>query len=145
MSHAQKQHMIERYGACEMERLEGEHGEPGEHDRIDLALDDAAAEIDAHLCAAFDMKHAKGPFAMLVSIACDLARMRLYDDAAPDTVKDAARRARVLLDRLVNGDAALLDGDANPVPRRRGCPVGPPGPEAQTSKPIFERDTLRGC
>ncbi len=125
----------DRFGEDEAMRL-------GDAKRLAVALGDAAAEIDAHLATAFTVPLTGGPFPMITSIACDLARIRLYDEAATDTVRDTAKRARLLLDRLVSGEADLLDADGMPLAPRDGGSQS--GAAATGPKPVFGRDAFEG-
>ena len=114
----------------------------GDAKRLGVALGDAAAEIDAHLATAFTVPLPGGPFPMITSIACDLARIRLYDEAATDTVRDMAKRARLLLDRLVSGEADLLDADGRSLAPRDGGSQS--GAVATGPSPVFSRDAFKG-
>ena len=112
MTYATRADLEARFGAEEALDLAGMQG-----GRIESALADAAAEIDAALAAAFRLPLAGGPWPRLVGIACDLARRALYDDVAPEEVTARAERAQAALARLAAGDEALLDDSGHPVPR----------------------------
>ena len=86
MSYAQADELERRYGADEIGRL-------GDTAKIAAALDDARAEIDAVLGGAFALPLEGGPFPALTAAACALARLHLYDEAAPEGIVAAAGRA----------------------------------------------------
>lgn len=68
---------------------------------LEQALQDAAFEIDALVQAAgcsFDE-----PPAVFNLICTDIARYRLYDDAASEEVKARYERALALLDKVISG------------------------------------------
>lgn len=73
----------------------------------------------------------------LTAIACDLARERLYDESAPDRVKERAVEARKQLRRLAEGKDRLVDANGTPAQSlTRGSAAG--------SGQVFSRDALRG-
>ncbi len=107
-----------RFGASEIERL-GDGGLPaGEAGKIDAALSDADAEIDAALAELYVLPLPAGDYQLLTSIACDLARARLYDDAAPEAVTGRARMGREVLAALKKGDLLIVGKDGEAVKRR---------------------------
>ena len=132
MTYATRVDMETRFGAEEALDLAGMEG-----GRIESALADAAAEIDAALAAAFRLPLAGSSWPRLVGIACDLARRALYDDISPEEVTARAERAQAALVRLASGEEALLDGAGNPVPRRDRAARGGPAPSLTS-------DTLAG-
>ena len=113
MTYATRADLEARFGAEEALDLAGK-----QDGRIESALADAAAEIDAALAATFRLPLAAGSWPRLVGIACDLARRALYDDVSPAEVTARAERAQAALARLAAGDEALLDGSGQPAPRR---------------------------
>ena len=151
MTYATPQDLAARFGADEALDLAG----TGEA-RIDAALADAAAEIDAALAAAYRLPLGDGDgsrgtraedesrgtrggrtWPRLVAIACDLARARLYDDVSSDEVSARADRARATLVRLAAGEEALLDAAGRPLSRRdRAAGKGP--------TPSMSPDSLAG-
>ncbi|WP_420011028.1 phage protein Gp36 family protein [Tateyamaria sp.] len=133
MSYADRQDLIDRFGQTEIESLD-----PGAADgafaRVTTALADAAAEIDAVVAAAWDLPLPPGPWPLLVAIASDIARARLYDDVAPETVTARATRARAKLRSIPEGRYQLLSVAGDIAPRRAGSGVQhvpPAGPMAQ--------------
>ena len=113
MTYATRADLEARFGAEEALDLAGMQA-----GRIESALSDAAAEIDAALASAYRLPLAGGPWPRLVGIACDLARRALYDDVSSAEVSARAERARAALARLAAGEEALLDDSGHPAPRR---------------------------
>ncbi|PLX49120.1 MAG: DUF1320 domain-containing protein [Desulfobulbaceae bacterium] len=74
---------------------------------LDLALGDAAAEIDGYLAGRYELPLAEVP-AALTLIACDIARYRLYDDGATSSVKDRYDQAVLYLRQVAKGDVGLV-------------------------------------
>ena len=121
MSYATRADLETRFGTDEALDLAGMQA-----GRIDVALADAAAEVDAALAAAYRLPLQGGPWPRLVGIACDLARRALYDDAASAEVSARADEARAALTRLAAGSDALLDAAGRPAPRpQRAAHAGP--------------------
>ena len=132
MTYATRADMEARFGAEEAVDLAGMQA-----GRIEAALADAAAEIDAALAAAYRLPLVGSSWPRLVGIACDLARRALYDDVSPEEVTTRAERAQAALARLASGEEALLDGAGHPVLRRdKAARSGP--------APAITPDTLAG-
>ena len=123
MSYATRADLASRYGLAEISDLER-----GEEGRIEAALADAAAEIDAALGTLHVLPLGEETtWPALVPIACDLARRNLYDDRESATVLSRAATARAALARLAAGEDTLLDASGRPAPRRkRAAHAGPP-------------------
>ena len=132
MTYASRADLEARFGAEEALDLAGM-----QDGRIDSALSDAAAEIDAALAAAYRLPLVGGPWPRLVGIACDLARRALYDDVSPAEVTARAERAQDGLARLADGDESLLDDSGHPAPRRDRATRG-------GSAPSLTPDSLAG-
>ena len=82
---------------------------------LDRALLDADAEIDARLQTRYTLPLPTVP-RLLVNIACDIARYRLYDDRATDQVTRRYEDAVRLLDKIGKGDISLgLDAATGPT------------------------------
>lgn len=91
--------------------------------RLASALADADAEIDARLQPRYALPLASVP-RLLVNIACDIARYRLYDDRATDQVTRRYDDAIKLLDRIGRGELQLgLDPAQQPTPSNAGAHV----------------------
>ena len=132
MTYATRADMEARFGADEALDLAGTQA-----GRIESALADAAAEIDAALASAYRLPLTGGSWPRLVGIACDLARRALYDDLSPEEVTARAERAQAALVRLASGEEALLDAAGDPVPRHDRAARGGPTPSITS-------DTLAG-
>lgn len=132
MTYATRTDMETRFGAEEALDLAGM-----EAGRIESALADAAAEIDAALASAYRLPLIGDSWPRLVGIACDLARRALYDDISPEEVTARAERAQAALVRLGSGEEALLDGAGHLVPRHDRAARGGPTPS-------LTPDTLAG-
>ena len=135
MSYADRQDLIDRFGQTEIESLD-----PGAADgafaRVTTALADAAGSrlSISVLAAAWDLPLPPGPWPLLVAIASDIARARLYDDVAPETVTARATRARAKLRSIPEGRYQLVSVAGDIAPRRAGSGVqhaSPAGPMAQ--------------
>ena len=131
MSYATRADLEARFGADEALDLSGTGDE-----RIEAALADASAEVDAALAATHRLPlggaekspgtGAASSWPRLVAIACDLARARLYDDVSSAEVSARAEQARTALTRLADGEEALLDAAGGPAARRdRATRKGP--------------------
>ena len=72
---------------------------------------------------------------MLRTIACDIARARLYDDDAPGRVLGALSSARKKLRMLAGGETALVDANGQRAPRRRLV-------QATAPEPVMTREAL---
>lgn len=140
--------------------------------RIKAALDDASAAMDAALVVRFDLPLPAGHdeilwgdgeglewgdgttiewvqllgerWRSLRSIACDLARERLYVNSVPEAVTEAANRARRLLSEIASGGAQLVASDGtspetNDQPRQV---AGLPGAKRKTG--VFTPSALEG-
>ena len=104
-------------------------------DRLTSALADASAEVDAQIGDLYELPLPAGPWPLLRSAACDLARQRLYDDEAPDTVRNAADRARKRLREIASAATTLVDAAGVRAPRRALA-------QATAPEPVMTRDAL---
>lgn len=103
---------------------------------LDRALTDADAEIEARLVARYTLPLATVPW-LLVNLACDIARWRLYDDRATDQVTRRYEDAVKRLSEIASGKLSLgLDAEAAATP-----PVD--GPTATPTTRVFSRDLLK--
>ena len=138
MAYAARQDLADRFGADEIDELAPESGNRGA-----AALADADAEIAAALAAAYDLP-LSGTFPVLKAVACDLARLRLYDDAVPpEAVLGRANRSRARLREIADGKSALVDSDGGLVDRR--IETGPPlGARQEAPAARLTREKLKG-
>lgn len=102
--------MMGRFGDAEMLQLSARAGS----DVVDQALDDAMAEIDIYLSNRYKLPLDPTP-PVIKRVACDIARYRLYDNAAPDEVRKRYEDATRLLRSLADGVTSLgLPGIVEP-------------------------------
>ncbi len=73
---------------------------------LDLALSDADAEIDGALAGRYTLPLVTVP-AIVVGIACDIARWRLWSGQVPLRVQSGADNARKMLAALASGAMTL--------------------------------------
>ena len=138
MTYATAGDMSVRFGAGEVEDLAPGASEGTiDMDRVVGALGDAAAEIDAAVSAFYALPLGPGPWPLLRSLGCDLARYRLYDNSVPEAVADRAKVAREVLKRVGDGEIALLDAAGKEAPRTAA--VRHEGPE-----PVMTGTNLKG-
>lgn len=134
MAYATRVDMVARFGVGEIDDLAPlEDGAS----RADAALDDGAAEIDGEVSRVYATPLGEGPWPALVPINCDLARARLYDDAAPERVLGALSSARRRLREYGAGARRLVDGAGREAPRHPVVLVRP-GAEAGAEKRLDE-------
>jgi phage gp36-like protein len=133
MAYAAAADLIARYGEEELIQLSDRLGD-GVMDAavIDQALADAGAVIDGYLAGRYTLPLAPVP-AILTGYACDLARERLYKDAAPEIVAKRADDARKFL--VLAGQGKLGLG-VQPEPAVSG------GPAWSAPGRTFDTDTL---
>ena len=100
-----------RFGAEELVKL-ADRDRDGTADPVvvEAALADAAAEIDAALARKYALNDLRddADYPLLLSISCDLARIRLYDDVAPEHVVVRANAARRMLAQLGDPEGAVV-------------------------------------
>jgi phage gp36-like protein len=137
MLYATRPAMVDRFTEREMvDRTD--LAEPYTREIVDAVLNRAMTAADAEVDAALRARYAV-PLSpvpdLVVDLACDLARWRLWADRASDAVTERARVARATLDRLAKGQL-VLDVAAAPA---SGGSVLFDGPGQ-----VFTADALRG-
>lgn len=142
MTYATRQDLIDRFGAGEIDALDagaaGEsEGDPRRYPKVTAALADASAEIDAALAASYDLPLYDGIYPLLVQVACQIARHRLYDDAEPENVAERAMRARAKLGAIGEGKYRLVTSSGVLVARRTSA-------KAISPDPVMTRKALEG-
>ncbi len=125
MPYATRDDLAARFGSSELDALAPEAGGSS---RADAALDDASAEIDGALHDLYPLPLPAGPWPALRAVACALARLRLFDDEAPKSVRAAALAARRQLGGLARGELALVDAAGVRAPRRALVEATAPAP-----------------
>lgn len=107
MTYATQQDMVDRFGADELIQLT-DRTNIGAIDStvVSRALGDADAEINGYLAAQYSLPLATAP-AVLVRLACDIARYRLSADRASEAVRNCYKDAVTFLKSLSRGEAQL--------------------------------------
>lgn len=143
MSYATIDDMTARYGSDELMRLTDRDGALDGIDtgRLQIALDDAAAEINGHIAKAVTLPLADPP-RILTTYACDIAFYRLHDLRGTGDIPEPRRRydaALSYLTRVSRGDLSLGDETAGD-----GVQVSPGPVYHGGGQRHMTRDTLRG-
>ncbi len=136
MTYATRQDLIDRFGEEELAYQTDADGS-GSLDAaaIDRALADADTLINGYLARLYALPLASTPD-LIKSIACDIARYRLYKKEAPQLVRDNYQDALKRLEAIQRGAVALdLAGTVAPT---RGDTV-----QLDGSDRVLSRDTLR--
>lgn len=109
MPYTSKQEMIDRFGADELIQLT-DRASPStgaiSDTVLNQALADADSEADGYLGARYTLPLATVPVA-LKRIAADIARYRLYDNAATEEVRKRYEDAIKFLRAVSSGEATL--------------------------------------
>jgi phage gp36-like protein len=98
-------------------------------DVLDRTIADADAEIDGYVGTRYALPLAEPVPAVLVPIACDIARYRLYDDAVPDIVRKRYEDAIARLKDIAAGRLVLGVDPLAPAPAAAGVSVRARGRE----------------
>lgn len=107
MSAFSRQDYIDRHGAQELLQLTDRDGDGVEDSGVlDKAVQDAENEIDAYVGARYALPLATTPL-LLTRIARDLVRYFLFDQRAPEEVRERYKRAVKLLESIRSGDTSL--------------------------------------
>lgn len=108
MTYATLAEMITRFGEPELvQRTDRAEGVAVDMTVLNRKFADADAEIDSYLAVRYALPLASTPV-LLVSLAADITRYRLYDDGVPETVRQRYLDAVSLLKRLSSGDVLLV-------------------------------------
>jgi phage gp36-like protein len=116
MSYAVKQDMIDRFALAELIQLtDRTGGAVAVNDTvINQALADADAEVDGYLMGRYALPLASVP-KILVGVACDVARYRLYDDRSTEQVTKRYDDAIKFLKLVADGKVSLGINATNAV------------------------------
>jgi phage gp36-like protein len=107
MTYATQQDLTDRFGAVEIAQLSDRtNGAVVDAVVVGRALSDADAEIDAYLATRYQLPLASVP-PVLARMAADVARYRLYDDKAVESVRVRYQDAVSLLKRMARGEVQL--------------------------------------
>lgn len=104
MPYCTRDDMVVRFGEEEIIRLTDHDNSTGVvvDDVLNRALEDAAGEIDGYIAVRHSLPLPQVP-AMLIQIACDIARYYLYEDHAHDQVRERYEDARRRLEGIAAG------------------------------------------
>lgn len=115
MTYATQQDMVDRFGQVELAQLtDRAAGSVIDTAVLGRALADADAEIDAYLGSRYTLPLTSLP-PVLPRMAADIARYRLYDDRATDSVRERYSDALKTLRDIASG-LVKLDAGVTPVP-----------------------------
>ena len=115
MTYASQQDMVDRFGNDELIQLT-DRANIGVIDAtvVARALGDADAEINGYLAAQYALPLASVP-AVLVRLACDIARYQISADRVTESVRDRYKDAVAFLKSLSKGEAQLGVATGQPV------------------------------
>lgn len=107
--------LVSRYGESEIiELTDRDHQGAIDAAIAGQALDDANAEVDSYLATRYPVPPDPVP-TLLARVACDIARYRLYDDAAPEEVRKRYDDAARILARLASGEISIGPAQSTPT------------------------------
>lgn len=107
MTYATQSDLTDRFGATELAQLtDRTNGLVIDTTVLGRALSDADAEIDSYLASRYTLPLASTPV-VLVRMAADIARYRLFEDHATTAVRQRYEDAVSLLKRMATGDVQL--------------------------------------
>ena len=129
MTYAAEPDMRDRFGDDEIDGF----GVPA----VMAAIADSSAVIDARIGARYALPLGAGPWPMLTSIACDLARRKLYHNDPPEEVSKRASMAIARMKEIQAGELALVDAGGTEAPQRGQGAV-------LTRDQVFTADALEG-
>ena len=130
MTYAVQQDLIDRFGAEELAQLtDRDQALVIDTDVLGRALADADAEIDGYLAARYSLPLASAP-AVLVRVASDIARYRLWADRASEAVRKRYEDAVRDLKAMSSG-SIVIDGAVALAPAARSMTVTQRSPDAQ--------------
>lgn len=137
MTYAVKQDMIDRFSDTELMQLTDRTGaiDAIDDNVLGKALADADAEIDGYLMGRYALPLASTP-KILVGMACDIARYKLYEDRATEHVRTRYEDAIKYLKELALGRISLGVDAANQVAPQAG------GPKAEGEARTFTKGSL---
>lgn len=116
--------LVARFGEREIAQLTNRDGlDVIDSSVADQALADANAEAEAYLAARYPVPPAPVP-QVLVMVVCNIARYRLYDDAAPEEVRRRYEDAARLLARIASGEISIGPAQSAPTHAQTAQLVG---------------------
>ena len=139
MTYATQADLTDRFGAVELAQLtDRASGLVIDTAVLDRALADADAEINSYLATRYALPLASTP-TVLVRLAADMARYRLYDDRVTQAVRERYQDAVSLLKRLASGEVRLDGAATPPEPAAGSTAVAVRAPDR-----VFGADALSG-
>ncbi|MCL2297953.1 MAG: DUF1320 domain-containing protein [Proteobacteria bacterium] len=133
--YATREQMIKAFGEREIILITSETGDLINDEVLNLALDDATSEIDSYISKRYGHTLLNNPPLRLIGVCCDIARYRLYDDAAIESVRIRYTDAIKFLEAVRDGKNNLGDEIAD---------AGSTGRVLMTAAPRrFDRASLR--
>lgn len=138
-AYATQADLTDRFGAVELAQLtDRDSGQVIDTAVLDRALADADAEINSYLATRYALPLATTP-TVLVRLAADMARYRLYDERVTDAVRARYQDAVSLLKRLASGEVRLDGATLQPEPASGSVAVTVRAPAR-----VFGSDALAG-
>lgn len=120
MTYATQADLTERFGADELKQLtDPENGAVINTALVNAALVDADALVDAHLQGRYTLPLAVPYPRLVVNMACDLARARLFGDRITDPVRARHSDTLTQLGRIADGRMALTVATGEQPPQSR--------------------------
>ncbi|RJP20721.1 MAG: DUF1320 domain-containing protein [Deltaproteobacteria bacterium] len=142
MAYAVQADLEQRFGEAELVRLTDRASPPtGQIDAavVSRAIADAEAEINGYLASRYTLPLGSVP-ELLTRLACDIARYLLYDDVAPDQIRDRYKDAVTLLKGIAEGKVSLaIDPTLQPAPQAETDVVA-----IRSADRAFPKSTLDG-
>ena len=136
MTYATQQDLVDRFGAEQLAELSDRtSGTVIDTVVVGRALTDADAEIDSYLATAYALPLVSVP-AVLVRIACDIARYRLFGDRVTEQVRQLYTDAVRDLKSVASG-AIKIDGAVALQPSESAL-----GVKVKSPTRIFSADTI---
>ncbi len=137
MTYASQADLIDRFGETELaQRTNRVDGLTIDTVVLARALGDADAEIDGYLATRYQLPLASTPV-VLVRLAADLARYRLYDDGVPATVLQRYLDGVAVLKLMASGAVQVAGSALLAVSVTRGNAVA-----ARTPSRVFTPELL---
>lgn len=131
--------MQERFGEQELILLSNKDARAETIDSavLDTGLADATARINGYLAGRYPLPLAVVP-AVLVVLCCDIARYQLYDDQAPEQVKERYDGALLFLSQVGQGKLGLGLSDDGASPQSQNLAV------LESAGSVFGRKQSKG-
>jgi len=127
MTYATQQDLVDRFGSDELIQLT-DRANVGTIDStvVNRVLGDADAEINGYLAGQYALPLATVP-AVLVRLACDIARYQLSADRVTEAVRDRYKDSVAMLSKIARGEVQLgvATGQA-PAPTDSGIAYSAP-------------------